>query len=79
MAKKTITRAANSRGLDRMALASAKAKAGMIGVKSFGTLSGADREKRLTNGLNLLSEASALQLQSSKIRSNALKASRVKK
>ena len=73
MVKKITVRSANARNLDRMAIASAKTKAGMIGVKSSGTLSGAEREKRLAKGLSLLSEAGALQIKSSKIRSDALK------
>jgi hypothetical protein len=77
MAKKPMSdaqkyRKANARGLDRSALADAKTKAGMIGIDSSRTLSGAAREKRFATGLNLVSEAGALRRESSKIRNKAL-------
>lgn len=75
---KDITKKANARGLNRMALARAKTKAGTTAIESFTTLSGAEREKRLTKGLNLLSEAGALQRESSKILNRAFKMSKAK-
>lgn len=76
---KRPNRKANARGLDRASLASAKTKAGMTLVESSINLSDSDRKKRLTKGLNLLSEAGAIQRESSKIRNKALRMSKVKK